>query len=201
MKKLVFLAIAALAPLLIVSTARGGKGKNEEVTVRWDIVHFTSFNPNTFEAGGHASARAEDLSKITLTGTGTFNPGASDEVTGGGTWQTFSPSGTSTGNGTYKVTGFIRFDQAPGSIPSPPVIDNIGNATNAHSGLVFLSIRYSDGSRGVLIVSCDLPVGTPAGIFEGVTVSKDFVDYWNHEEPVPGIDGNRTAFHVTGGSD
>jgi hypothetical protein len=98
------------------------------------------------------------------------------------------------------VTGFIKFNVAPGALP-PTVIDNIGNAANAHSGLAFLRILYSNGSRGVLTVSCHLPVGSPAGLFEGITVSKDFVDYWNHDLPVPGVDGNRTVFHITQGGE
>ncbi len=192
MKARWFLGIAVLLPLLTVSKARA-----DGDTVRWDIVHFTSFSPPTVEAGGQASAKAEDLSKITLTGSGTFQLGDDGDVTGGGNWQTFNPSGTPTGSGgKYQVTGLIKFDVAPGSV-APTVVDHIGIAANAHSGLVFLRIRYSDGSRGVLVVSCDLPVGTPAGVFEGITVSKGFVDYWNHSEPVPGVDGNRTAFHIT----
>ena len=64
--------------------------------VRWDIVHFVTFTPPTTEAGGPASAKANDDSRITLTGTGTFL--ASGEsfqaVTGGGNWTTYAPNGT-----------------------------------------------------------------------------------------------------------
>ena len=198
MKRRLFLAIAGLLQVMTVSTAWGD---NHEGTIRWDIVHISSFSPVTAEAGGSASARAEDLSKITLTGTGTFKLGESDEVTGGGTWQTFAPNGTPTGNGTYRVTGFIKFNVAPGAFLPPPAIDRIGNAEDAHSGLAFLRIRYSDGSRGVLAVSCHLPVGSPNQIFEGITASKDFVDYWNHEVAVNGVDGNRTVFHTVASED
>jgi hypothetical protein len=44
-------------------------------------------------------------------------------------------------------------------------------------------------------------VGSPAAIFEGVTATKGFVDYWNREKPVMGVDGNRTNFHVTPSSE
>src|SRR2546422_1768258 len=63
--------------------------------MRWDIVSI-NFGTGTLSAGGVASARANlDLSKITLTGSGTFrsNPGNPQDVTGGGTWQTFDASG------------------------------------------------------------------------------------------------------------
>jgi hypothetical protein len=79
-----FLTVAFLLPLLSVSTASG-----DEVTVRWDIPHVI-FSPRTFAEGGSASAKAQDGSQITLTGSGTFQLGEDSEVTGGGTWETFS---------------------------------------------------------------------------------------------------------------
>jgi hypothetical protein len=81
----------------------------------------------------------------------------------------------------------VRFDPAPGSIPAF-INDTVGDRTHATSGLVFLAIHYSDGSRGILVVSCMLPVGSPASMFEGVTASKGFVDFFNHAS------GN-TLFH------
>jgi hypothetical protein len=52
---------------------------------------------------------------------------------------------------------------------------------------VFLAIRYSDGSGGIL--SCNLPVGTPASVLEGVTASKGYTDFFN---PTTG----NTVFHI-----
>ncbi len=195
-----FLATSALVAIAGLSwplfAAAGAKDDREEAKVRWDLVHFTSFAPPTFEKGGFASAHANDGSTITLTGSGTFEVGEPEEVTGGGMWATFSPSGSVTGSGTYRVRRLIRFDLAPGTIVGTPVIDNIGDKAAAHSGLVALAISYSDGGRGVLFVSCDLPVGTPPSVFEGITASKGFVDYWNRVAPVANVDGNRTAFHI-----
>jgi len=94
------------------------------------------------------------------------------------------------------VTGLIKFDLAPGSLP-PVIVDHIGDIANTHSGLAFFRICYSDGSRGVLVVSCNT-TGVPASIFEGVTASKGYVDYWNHENAVPGVDADRTLFHING---
>ena len=195
MKRRLFLAIVILLPLLTVSKAKG-----DDVTVRWDLIHLTfpSGIPNV-AAGGIDSASAQDSSKITLTGSGTFKLGDEGEVTGGGTWNTHSPSGTPTGSGTYVVTRLIKFDLAPGSLP-PVIVDHIGNIANTHSGLAFFRIRYSDGSGGVLVVSCNT-TGVPASVFEGITVSKGYVDYWNHENAVPGVDAGRTLFHITGSED
>ncbi len=166
--------------------------------MRWDIIS-VDFATGTLSAGGIASAHANDGSRITLTGSGTFvapaaGGGPSGDVTGGGTWQTFGPSGAPTGSGTYEVTALVRWEMAPGSPPLPH--DNIGNLADQRAGLVVLSIMYDDGSRGVLVVSCHL-LGSPNTIFEGVTASKGFVDYWNREAPpTPPGNANRTTFHV-----
>ncbi len=162
---------------------------------RWDIID-VNFGTGTLSAGGVASARANDGSKITLTGSGTFrsNPGSPQDVTGGGTWQTFDAGGGSTGSGSYTVTGLVSFTLAPGTPPLPH--DNIGNLADNHAGLVMVRISYDDGSEGVLRVSCHL-VGTPDAVFEGVTASKGFVDFWNREAPpAPPGNANRTDFHV-----
>ena len=181
-----FLGITVLLlPLLTPSIA---KGDQEETQVRWDIIHFTSFNPPTVEAGGRSGALAEDMSKITLTGSGTFVVGDSEEVTGGGTWEVRDKDGNLTGNGTYRVTGLVRFDVAPGR-PGPALVDRIGNVADLRAGLAYLRIRYSDESQGILVVSCQL-LTSPGSIFEGITASKGFVDFWSRVGP----DG--TFFHV-----
>ncbi len=163
--------------------------------MRWDIID-VNFATGTLSAGGVASARANDGSKITLTGSGTFrsNPGNPQDVAGGGTWETFDAAGTPTGSGTYTVTEFVSFVLAPGTPPLPH--DNIGNGADSRAGLVVVEIAYSDGSAGTLVVSCHL-VGTSDAVFEGVTASKGFVDFWNREAPpAPPGNANRTTFHV-----
>jgi hypothetical protein len=127
-------AALSLLPVLLVADTR-----DDAATIRWDIPHVT-FSPsgNVIAEGGKASASAQNKSTITLTGSGTFTVGDSDDV-----------------------------------------------------------------SKGILVVSCDLPgnpppgpAGSPHSIFEGITASKGFVDYWNRAAPVPKVDGNRTLFHV-----
>lgn len=164
--------------------------------VRWDIVSNAPPTDFNVRPGGMASALANDGSQITLTGSGTFmapaSGGATSAVTGGGTWTTTGPSGS--GSGTYEVTGLVRWQEAPGSLPSAAT-DLVGDAADARPGLVVLRIAYSDGSRGTLTVSCHL-AGTSDGVFEGVTASKGFVDYWNRAAPVANVNANRTLFHV-----
>jgi hypothetical protein len=179
-------ALAATAALLVPMIAGSG---------RWDLID-VDFAAGSVAAGGVASARANDNSKITLHGSGTFhaNSGKSQDVSGGGTWQTFSPGGAPTASGTYEVTGFVDFELAPGTPPLP--IDLIGNLADARAGLAVLRIAYSDGSDGTLVISCHL-VGTPDTVFEGITATKGFVDYWNPEAPpAPPGNENRTLFHV-----
>jgi hypothetical protein len=174
--------------------------------MRWDLIS-ANFNtsPPTVNAGGTDSAFANDGSSIKLTGSGTFiSSGTSARfnaiaLNGGGTWETYDATGAPTGGGAYQVLrGPASFQQAPS--PVPPVIDLIGNTVDARSGLLIVEIRFDDGSRGVLTVSCRLPgttpVATPNTMFEGITVTKDFVDYWKRFDPVAGVDANRTDFHV-----
>lgn len=209
-----FLAGATLliVPLACAVYSQSDRDRNDrregpETEYRWDLVHIIFSNPSfSVFPGGSDSALANDGSKITLTGQGTFEPREPSEVTGGGTWMTFDAGGAPTGSGTYRVTEFIRFTVAPG-VANGLAIDNIpgstGDLSDHRSGLLFVKIAYSDGSKGVLVVSCDLPGGpgpdrpaAPASLFEGITASKGFVDYWNRVAPVPGVDGNRTLFHI-----
>ena len=172
---------------------------DDETTVRWDIIHIkfgAPGSPNTISAGGVAFAATRNPSslKIELTGSGTFKPGEPEEVTGGGTWMTFSgcPSAcVPTGSGTFKVTKLVswQFD----NLQLPVNIDLIG--PNAANGNAVLRIRYSDGSSGILGLGCHGP-GADDGIHEGVIATKHFKTYWDSADTVPGVDANRTAFHI-----
>jgi hypothetical protein len=205
MKKLRLLAltlpVAALVSLLLSLLASGASGGSGNTKYQWDIINF-DFATSTITQGGHASAFATGsggsthAGQITVTGHGTFrsNPGKAEDVTGGGKWQTFDGSGTPTGSGEYKVKGFVHFVVAPGSLP-PAVTDNSGIKADVRSGLAVLKIAYDDGSVGVLVVSCDLPVGSPPTLFEGITASKGYIDYWERDPAVAGVNANRTNFH------
>ena len=161
-------------------------------TIRWDTISlsFPGGVP-TINPGGSDYALAADLTTIQIRGNGTFGGGV--RPTGGGFWATSGPSGTA--SGTFKVTGIVKFDPAPGSLP-PGFVDNIGDPANTRSGLAILFVKYSDGSGGTLVVSCHQPVGSPSGIFEGITATKGFVDFYERVPPVSGINANRTLFHV-----
>ena len=197
------LGLAMLALALVIITGVGmmsaisGVAYAKATAIRWDLVSVAPPVDLTVDPGGIASAKAEDGSKITLTGSGTFvsprEGQMSGAVTGGGTWETFDSGGSSTGSGDYQVTGLVSWHQAPGALPGI-LTDNIGDPVDAHAGLAVLTVNFSDGSQGVIVVSCNLV--SPPSIFEGITVSKGFVTYWNHETPAPGVDANRTVFHV-----
>jgi hypothetical protein len=205
------ISLTLLALPLIFALAGAGGDDHKGTTYRWDIVKITNFNPVTAFEGGFASALANDGSRITVTGNGTFDLRESDEVTGGGNWITYAPDGTTvTGNGTYRVQQLVRFDVAPG-VQTAGLIDNIpgakGDLTDQRAGLLFVRVAYSDGSKGVLVVSCHLNGGpdfvarpaAPASIFEGITASKGYTDYWSRVPPIVSpapVDGNRTLFHI-----
>jgi hypothetical protein len=92
------------------------------------------------------------------------------------------------GSGSYTVTRLLRFDPGPGTLPSF-IVDNAGANADARAGLAYLEIRYTGGSRGVLVVSCHLPEGTPPSVVEGITASKDIVDFFR-------VTSGDTVFHV-----
>jgi len=171
---------------------------------RWDI-----WNPEvdpttgvtTLAPGGHSQSQATfssvqfagDNSTITLTGHGTFGRDEGDDVTGGGTWVIAAQDGTVTGSGTYRVTGLVRFDLAPGTLAGVPgFVDAIGNVNDTRAGLVVLKIAYSDGAKGLLVFSCS--IFSPPAIFEGTTATKGFVDYYN--ALFPDFTYGNTIFHV-----
>ncbi len=186
----------ALVPLSLLIT--GGMVYAAHPTVRWDIISVDfppPGTPTTQRPGGVAFAVADTNLKIKLTGSGTFEvkPG-NPHADGGGTWETFV-GGQSTGSGTYRVTGvaswqFANFQQ------EPPVIDLIGDINERANGNAVLQIEYSDGSQGILGLGCHGP-GAPDGILEGVIATKDFATYWKQQAPLPGVDENRTLFHVS----
>jgi hypothetical protein len=167
--------------------------------VRWDIISVINFAPLTIEAGGVAFAMAANsltILTIKFTGSGTFvapaSGGASGSATGGGTWETFS-NGVSTGSGTYTVKGLASWQFA--NFQAPGAIDLIGDTNERANGNAILRIEYSDGSLGTLGIGCHGP-GAPDGIVEGVIATKGYVTYWSAEAPLPGVDKNRTLFHV-----
>src|SRR2546428_5458737 len=185
----------------VLAWPRYGLADEREATkVRWDIVSL-SLPGATVSPGGQASAK-NNLAvpdTITLTGSGTFlapagGGGTSNAVTGGGNWMITTATGSSSGR--YTVTGLVRWEEAPGTFPG--TTDNVGSPVDFRPGLVVLRIQYNDGSHGILVVSCH-GAGTPDSVFEGVTASKDYVDFWNRVPPsgTPATaNANRTAFHL-----
>jgi len=186
-----FVAMAILFLPLLAGNAYG------DSRYRWDFPVFSTSNGvTTLSAGGSASALAQDGSKITVSGFGTFAVG-DDDVTGGGTWMTVNAADGKVTHGNFVVTGLIRFVLSPGALP-PSFHDTIGDVMKTHAGLAHLRVDYGDGSKGILIISCAAP-GAPSTLFEGITASKGFVDYWNRlapDEARPPRGPNFTIFHL-----
>ena len=90
----------------------------------------------------------------------------------------------------------MRWDRAP--FPpggNPPLTDLIEPSAVRSTGLAVLRITYSDGERGILVISCT-GATAPASMFEGITATKQYIDYKSNVPAVPGVDGNRTLFHI-----
>lgn len=184
------LGVGALGALAGPSVALAGAGSHE---YRWDIVNVFG---GCDEAGGRGSSKARDGARITVSGSGTFrdNPGNPQDVTGGGDWEITAGTATPAGKGTYEVTRFISFDLPPGTATGGGS-DCIGDPEARRPGRLTVAIAFDDGSEGVLEVGCRL-IGTPRSVMEGITATKGYVTFWNHEEPTPGVEGNRTLFHL-----
>ena len=56
-------------------------------------------------------------------------------------------------------------------------------------------LQGAPGQSGVLTIGCHGP-GAPAGIFEGIATTKGYKTYYMVHDPAPGVDANRTIFHV-----
>jgi hypothetical protein len=78
-----FLVIGTLlASVCLAATAQADQG---DATIRWDLIRGDA--QGNLRAGGTQSAAAADKSTLALTGSGTFQLGDREKVTGGGTWK------------------------------------------------------------------------------------------------------------------
>jgi hypothetical protein len=184
--------VALAAALMLLTTFASAASSGGAQHVRWDIISTTGIPPAPLNPGGHASAMAPDGDTITLMGSGHFvapaSGGGSGAVDGGGTWTT-----SSGGSGTYEVTALVSWERANDQA-NVGFVDNIDEGTRTN-GTAVLKIAFSDGSSGVLTVGCHGP-GAPPGIIEGIATTKGYKTYYEVQEPAPGVDANRTIFHV-----
>lgn len=191
-------ATAAIGALAAPGAALADEEEPER-RVRWDLINVAT---GCVAPGGVASARSNDGSRITVSGTGTFpdvRNKCRKDVTGGGSWTVVATDPRCfPGSGTFTVTELLSWTTAGGTPPLP--CDTIGERKDNTSGLARLRVRYSNGKSGSLTISCHF-VGTPDCVFEGITATMDYEDFWNREAPVgmPGSpnfkEGNRTTFH------
>jgi hypothetical protein len=197
-------AALTLGAVVVIFTTFASAAPGSAQHVKWDIVSVSPIPiapppPVTFNPGGVATALTPEGVTITLTGSGTFvapegGNGGSNAVTGGGTW---SISGGG-GSGTYEVKELVHWQFAtpqPLLIGGFPVTDNTGDTTERANGVAVLRVEFSGGQSGVLTVGCHGP-GAPAGIFEGIAVTKGYKTYYNVPAPLGNVNAGRTLFHV-----
>ncbi len=162
MKRLLILAALLILPLAAISQNNGNGNGNNQIWVRWDIAVVAD---GAISAGGTmpvhrfppVCTQTECHSgppEILLTGTGTFQYGKDKgnkqhPVTGGGTWTVMTYDSTT--SGTFDVTDVTSFGEAPafGGVVPP---DNIGDAADARGGTAILSVKYSDGTEGIMVL-------------------------------------------------
>jgi hypothetical protein len=177
--------------------------RGQDTKLRWDLISIqfrAPSAPNIVSAGGNDSAVANNAAgmprlRIKLTGSGTFSQWDSTDVTGGGDYVITTPQGTVVDSGTYTVTQLISW--ALDSVQLPVNVNNVTNGApeDFRNGLAIFRIAYSDGSKGVLIVSCAGP-GASEEPYEGISVTKGKVHFQIPDVPVANVDANRTVFTV-----
>ncbi|HEV2033557.1 MAG TPA: twin-arginine translocation signal domain-containing protein [Candidatus Dormibacteraeota bacterium] len=192
-------AVGVLGALGIPTTVfadSGDGGDDGDGRIRWDLISLVF--PDINAGGSDIAAATADVhnpqtaytsgSTLTLTGSGTFRPGQSRQVTGGGTWTTNNP--VAPGSGKYRVTELVSWIQAPGTLAGNKLlVDHIGNLADTRAGLAVLRIKYSDRLDGILFLSCNL--GSPASVVEGINASRGFVNFF-------AVKTGSTLFHVLG---
>jgi hypothetical protein len=177
--------------------------RGQDTKLRWDMISLqfrAPSAPNIVSAGGADSAVNNDATgmpklKITITGSGTFSPWDPTDVTGGGDYMIRNLKGDVVDSGSYTVTALVSW-----TLDSPQLPSNVNNVTNTspedfRNGLAIFRIAYSDGSKGVLIVSCAGP-GASENPYEGISVIKGLVHFQVPDVPVANVDANRTVFTV-----
>src|SRR5437867_12623524 len=120
-RNIVARGLASVGAALVLVATNAPAAFAQAQHVRWDITNTIPPPPlpAVVSVGGMASARANDASKITVTGTGTFvapagGGGTSSAATGGGTWMVCNDPMTIGTSGTYDGTGLVRWERAPG---------------------------------------------------------------------------------------
>jgi hypothetical protein len=189
-----------------MGASRLSAGDSHGTKVKWDIFQYEDVTASTFTIapGGISTSQATfypaqlagDNSTITVTGSGTFRLNEGHDVTGGGTWTTAAADGSVTGTGTYRVTEVVFFEFGAGTLAGAPgITDETGTLDDTRAGLAVLRVHYSDGTKGILVLVCN--IAGPQAVIEGTTATKGVVDYSN--PLIPTVEaGGRPGFGETG---
>ena len=173
MRKLIRYLATLFALLLAGAIAIGGaaasgtkKGPNKKAATYEFLAGANSTAPSgvqlcTFPVPNPCpdTAKAANGDTVTIAGTGTLGVHPKS-VTGSGT---YSSTNTSVGSGTWTALKLLSF-KAYGTNPAI--------APGATGGKALIRVQLSNGARGVLRITCDLPGTTvPHGFHEGVRLA------------------------------
>ena len=183
--------------LFLLTLAGASIVRGQDTKLRWDMLSVQFGASNMQSPGGRDSAVANDAAgkprlRITLTGSGTFTQWDPTDVTGGGDYMIKDMQGNVVDFGSYTVTQLISwvFDSM-----QPGTNQITGGAGDGRNGMAIFRIAFSDGSKGVLIVSCH-GAGASDDPYEGISVIKGKVHFQVPDPPVANVDANRTEFTV-----
>jgi hypothetical protein len=184
------LALALVVAFMAPGLAQGGNALGHP-KVRWDFIQLGGTGATTTALPGGTDVGLDEATgdTVELTGSGIVKP-ATGDVTGGGTFVHMHADGSLAAQGFYVLTGFVSWEQRPGTFPAPN--DGVGHLTEASAGILIVDITaFPDGGSpvdAVLTIHCHFPDSPP--------------DEEGFELTVPDFDlhfvqdGGVTLFHV-----
>ena len=203
MRKRLAVSLAAVALFAVVGgiiapVASSSAGADR--VVRWDLVQFAS--GIVISGGSDVSVDEATGDVLTLTGSGHAEPGR-ELAFGGGTFVHEHADGTEVAHGGFYVTDLLRWKPIEGgSLAGTGLLDGIGDADTASSGILRLNINLvpdvngtpGDPIAAILIIFCHLP-GSAVEVTEGVRVKVPAAVLDFKQDSDPAVAGF-TLFHV-----
>jgi|SRR5215216_5002613 len=153
-------------------------------------------NPTGFRyhSDGKLFAKAQDGSKVILSGKGEWNP-KKDTAKGGGHYTIKDASGAVKAQGSWRVTDFRSFEQLDGWWGMGPNFKEKGwqgpPGSSSFSGFLTLKVNLENQGEGTLVAWCLMPqvlerhphLTNPDGhVSDGISLTGDKFDFTNFKE-------------------
>src|SRR2546427_6140948 len=161
------LGIGTMAVILVVMAALPGLAA-ERPAIKWAYHAGDAYLATIDPSFSPDVAMASNGDTLTITGTGTYNPGG--PVTGGGTFVHADPSGATRHFGTWAAVKVLSYSDFGNG-----VVD--GFPRSFHGGVLVLAVSISPTDvpglvrSGTFTITCIIGENVPAGADEGFTAA------------------------------